>query len=417
MLDLAPWGQYALDWLNLLLRWAHVIVAIAWIGSSFYFVWLDNTLTPPQDPKLKEQGVGGELWAVHGGGFYNPQKYLGAPPKLPGHLHWFYWESYSTWLTGFALFTVLYLFNAGTFLIDKTVYDWTPLAAIGGSLGFLVGFWLIYDGLCRTVGRMPGREALLGALIAVVVVAATWLACQLFAGRAAFLLVGAMMATAMSANVFFWIIPGQRKVVAAMKAGQPVDPVHGQRGKQRSVHNTYFTLPVLFAMLSNHYGWAYSHEHNWLVLVLIMVAGALIRQFFVARHKTEVAGQPAPWGWAVASVAVLVGVAIWLAPAPVATPASAAAQGDVTVPAAPETAATLMPQVEAIMAQRCAMCHNAAVAQKGVALHTPALIEQHAQQIYQQAVVLKAMPMNNATQITDAERAPLGRWFQARNHP
>lgn len=417
MMDLAPWGQYALDWLNLLLRWAHVIVAIAWIGSSFYFVWLDNTLTPPQDPKLKEQGVGGELWAVHGGGFYNPQKYLGAPPKLPGHLHWFYWESYSTWLTGFALFTVLYLFNAGTFLIDKTVYDWTPLVAIGGSLGFLVGFWLIYDGLCRTIGRMPGREALLGALIAVVVVAATWLACQLFAGRAAFLLVGAMMATAMSANVFFWIIPGQRKVVAAMKAGQPVDPVHGQRGKQRSVHNTYFTLPVLFAMLSNHYGWAYSHEHNWMVLVLIMVAGALIRQFFVARHKTEVAGQPAPWGWAVASVAVLVGVAIWLAPAPVATPASAAAQGDATMPAAPETAATLMPQVEAIMAQRCAMCHNAAVAQKGVALHTPALIEQHAQQIYQQAVVLKAMPMNNATQITDAERALLGRWFQARNHP
>ncbi|MFN3618076.1 MAG: urate hydroxylase PuuD, partial [Aquabacterium sp.] len=386
-MDLAPWGQYALDWLNLLLRWAHVIVAIAWIGSSFYFVWLDNTLTPPQDPKLKEQGVGGELWAVHGGGFYNPQKYLGAPPKLPNNLHWFYWESYSTWLTGFALFTVLYLFNAGTFLIDKTVYDWTPLAAIAGALGFLVVFWLIYDGLCRTIGRTPGREALLGALIAVVVVAATWLACQLFAGRAAFLLVGAMMATAMSANVFFWIIPGQRKVVAAMKAGQPVDPVHGQRGKQRSVHNTYFTLPVLFAMLSNHYGWAYSHEHNWLVLVLIMVAGALIRQFFVARHKTEVAGQPAPWGWAVASVAVLVGVAIWLAPAPVATPASDAAQGDATVPAAPETAATLMPQVEAIMAQRCAMCHNAAVAQKGVALHTPALIEQHAQRIYQQAVV------------------------------
>ena len=414
MIDLAPWGHYALDWLNLLLRWAHVIVAIAWIGSSFYFVWLDNSLTPPEDPKLRQQGVGGELWAVHGGGFYNPQKYQGAPPKLPGHLHWFYWESYSTWLTGFALFTVLYLFNAGTFLIDKTVYDWPPVAAIHAALGFLVGFWLIYDVLCRTVGRMPGRDGLLGALITVVVVAATWLACQLFAGRAAFLLVGAMMATAMSANVFFWIIPGQRKVVAVMKAGEPVDPVHGQRGKQRSVHNTYFTLPVLFAMLSNHYGWAYSHPQNWLVLVLIMLAGALIRQFFVARHKTEVAGQRAPWGWAVASVAVLVGVAIWLAPAPVMRPVAKADSGATT---APETAASLLPQVEAIVAQRCAMCHNAALAQKGVALHTLPLIEQHAQQIYQQAVVLKAMPMNNATQITDAERAVLGRWFELRNNP
>ena len=407
MMDLAPWGQYALDWLNLLLRWAHVIVAIAWIGSSFYFVWLDNSLTPPPDPKLREQGVGGELWAVHGGGFYNPQKYLGAPPKLPGHLHWFYWESYSTWLTGFALFTVLYLFNAGTFLIDKTVHDWPPVAAVHAALGFLAGFWLLYDGLCRTVGRMPGKDGLLGALVAVVVVFASWLACQLFAGRAAFLLVGAMMATAMSANVFFWIIPGQRKVVAAMKAGDPVDPIHGQRGKQRSVHNTYFTLPVLFAMLSNHYGWAYSHPQNWLVLVLIMLAGALIRQFFVARHKTEVAGKAAPWGWAVAGVLVMLGVAVWLAPkhAPVTAASNAAA-------AAPETATSLRPQVDAIVAQRCVMCHNANLSNKGVALDTPELVTQHAQAMYQQAVVLKAMPMNNATQITDDERAVLGRWFQ-----
>ncbi len=404
MMD-APLLAYAFDWLNLLLRWAHVIVAIAWIGSSFYFVWLDNSLTPPEDDKLKQLGVGGELWAVHGGGFYNPQKYKGAPPKLPDNLHWFYWESYSTWLTGFGLFTALYLFNASNFLIDKTVHAWSPVAAVHTALAFLAVFWLLYDMVCRTLGKGPNGDKIVGAVVAALVVGAAWLACQLFAGRAAFLLVGAMMATSMSANVFFWIIPGQRKVIAQMKAGQPVDPVHGLRAKQRSVHNTYFTLPALFAMLSNHYGWAYSHPHNWLVLVLIMLAGALIRQFFVARHATEKAGQPAPWGWAAAGVAVLLGVAVWLAPAP--QPRQA-----VRPDAPAETAASLRPQVEAIIAQRCALCHNAQLANKGVMLHTPELIQQHAQQIHQQAVVLKAMPMNNATQITEAERALIGRWFQ-----
>jgi uncharacterized membrane protein len=402
-MEFSPLMSYALDWVNLLLRWTHVIVAIAWIGSSFYFVWLDNSLTPPEDPKLREKGVGGELWAVHGGGFYNPQKYLGAPPNIPKNLHWFYWESYSTWLTGFALFTALYLFNAGTFLIDQNVHAWKPLAAIHVALGFLVGFWLVYDTVCRTLGKGPNGDKIVGAVVFAVVVFAAWLACQLFAGRAAFLLVGAMMATAMSANVAMWIIPGQRKVIASIQAGQPVDPVHGQRGKQRSVHNTYFTLPVLFAMLSNHYGWAYGHPHNWLVLVLIMLAGALIRQFFVARHKTEVAGKPAPWHWAIASAVIMLGVAVWLAPAPAPV-----------VPAAKVLSeAELFTQVQGIVSQRCQMCHNAQLANKGVALHEPDLIRERAQQIYQQAVVLKAMPMNNATQITEAERATLGAWFKA----
>lgn len=399
--DVGPWLGYVLDWANLLLRWAHVIVAIAWIGSSFYFVWLDNSLTPPTDPALKDKGVGGELWAVHGGGFYNPQKYLGAPRQLPAHLHWFYWESYSTWLTGFGLFTVLYLFNASTFLIDRQLMDWSPLAAVGAALGFLGGFWLIYDLLCRTVGRRPGQDALLGALVFAVVVLAAWLACQWFAGRAAFLLIGAMMATTMSANVFFWIIPGQRKVVAAMQAGAQVDPVHGQRGKQRSVHNTYFTLPVLFAMLSNHYPFATGASHNWLVLVLIMLAGALIRHFFVARHKTEQAGLRAPWGWAASGALILLGVAIWLAPAaPTPSPAKPAVSTQ-----------ALWMQVQGIVGQRCLMCHNAQLANKGVSFATPELIQQHAQRIYQQAVVLKAMPMNNATQITERERAVIGQWY------
>jgi uncharacterized membrane protein len=395
---------YLLDWVNLLLRWAHVITAIAWIGSSFYFVFLDASLTPPTDPDLKAKGVDGELWAVHGGGFYHPQKYLVAPRQLPQHLHWFYWESYSTWLTGFALFTVLYLLNAGTFLVDRNVFDWTPGAAVAGALGFLVSFWIVYDVICRVFGRRQHGDLIVGVLVALFVAFASWLACQLFAGRAAFLLVGAMMATAMSANVFFWIIPGQRKVIAQMKAGQPVDPIHGQRGKQRSVHNTYFTLPVLFAMISNHYGFAYGHPHNWLVLVVFMLAGALIRHFFVARHKTRLKEQPAPWGYAAAGTAMLVVMAWWIAPEPVPQ-----AQASAAATAAPVEFA----QVRQVIEQRCAMCHNAQLQSKNVALHTPELIARHAQAVYQQAVVQKLMPMNNATGITDEERALLGRWFQA----
>ena len=393
-----------MDWVNMLLRWAHVVVAIAWIGSSFYFVFLDNSLTPPVDPALRDKGVGGELWAVHGGGFYNPQKYAVAPAQLPKNLHWFYWESYSTWLTGFALFTTLYLFNASTFLIDKSVYDWSPPVAISAALGFLVVFWLVYDRLCRWFGERHGKgDMLVAVLVLVVVVMASWAACQLFAGRAAFLLVGAMLATAMSANVFFWIIPGQRKVIAQMQAGQPVDAIHGLRAKQRSVHNTYFTLPVLVAMLSNHYGWLYQGPNNWAVLVLLMLAGALIRHSFVVRHKALVQGVRVPWEYAVGGCAVLLGLAVWLAPA---TPS---AQAVAAMSSAPPVS---LNEVNAVMQARCIMCHNAQVQQKNVALHTPALVQQHAQAIYQQTVVLKLMPMNNSTGITDAERGLLKRWFE-----
>jgi uncharacterized membrane protein len=393
---------YLLDWANLLLRWAHVIVAIAWLGSSFYFVFLDNSLTPPEDPAARAKGVDGELWAVHGGGFYHPQKYLLAPRQLPTRLHWFYWESYSTWLTGFALFTVMYLFNAGSFLIDKSVHDWSPAAAIVASLGFLLAGWFAYDTICRAFGQKRHGDLIVGAGVLVFVVFASWLACQWFAGRAAFLLVGAMLATAMSANVFVWIIPGQRKVVAQLQAGQAVDPVHGWRAKQRSVHNTYFALPVLVAMLSNHYGWLYAGPHNWLVLVLLMLAGALIRHSFVARHKALVQGRRVPWEHAVIGTALLLGLAVWLAPPPPSAVAQAAA-------ARPATFAA----VQAVIEQRCLMCHNAQLANKNVALHTPALLRQQAQAVYQQVVVLKLMPLNNATQMSDAERALIKRWFEA----
>jgi uncharacterized membrane protein len=237
-------------------------------------------------------------------------------------------------------------------------------------------------------------------------VLASWAACQLFAGRAAFLLVGAMIATAMSANVFFWIIPGQRTVIAQMKAGQPVDPVHGQRAKQRSVHNTYFTLPVLVAMLSNHYGWLYQGAHNWAVLVLLMLAGALIRHSFVARHKAHVLGQRAPWEHAIVGTVLLLGLAVWLAPAPPSAASLAAVKAAAQSPAG-------YAEVRAVLDQRCVLCHNAQVQQKNVALHTPELLRQHAQAVYQQASVLKLMPMNNATQITDAERLLIKRWYEA----
>ena len=397
---------YLLDWANLLLRWAHVITAIAWIGASFYFVLLDNSLTRPESDDLKAKGVDGEMWAVHGGGFYHSSKYMVAPRwrPLPDNLHWSYWESYSTWLTGMALFTVMYLFNAGTFLVDKTVFDWSPGAAIAASLGFLAAFWVVYDTICRTLGQRRHGDLVVGVLVLAFVVFASWLACQLFAGRAAFLLVGAMIATAMSANVFFVIIPGQRQVVADLRAGRSPDPVHGRRGKQRSVHNTYFTLPVLVAMLSNHYGWLHQGPHNWLVLVLLMLAGALIRHSFVARHKAHVQGRRAPWEHAVAGTAALVGLALWLAPPPRSAAEVAAAQAAAAAPAG-------YAEVRAVVEQRCAMCHNAAVAQKNVALHTPELLRQHAQAVYQQTVVLKLMPLNNATQITDAERALIKRWF------
>ncbi len=405
--------NYLLDWANLLLRWVHVITAIAWVGSSFYFVFLDSSLTPPEDEDLKKQGVSGELWAVHGGGFYHPVKFAVKPPQLPAHLHWFYWESYSTWLSGFALFTISYLWNAGTYLVDKSLMNWSPGAAGAVALSFFAVFWILYDGICQIFGRRKNGDAIVGALVAVLVCAASWLACHWFAGRAAFLLVGAMMATAMSANVFFWIIPGQRKVVAAIKAGEPVDAVHGQRGKQRSVHNTYFTLPVLFAMLSNHYSFTWSHPQNWLVLILMMLAGAAIRQFFVLRHGYKLGRNRHPLAYALAGVTVIVGVIVWMKPAPPAATPSAMNSGSASQGTARAAGQNDYQTVQPILAQRCYLCHGEQVQMKNVRLDSPAALKSHAQQVYQQVVVARLMPMNNATGITEAERMAVKSWFEA----
>ncbi|MBP7646501.1 MAG: urate hydroxylase PuuD [Comamonas sp.] len=422
--------SYILDWANLLLRWLHVITAIAWVGSSFYFVFLDSSLTPPADEDLKKQGVSGELWALHGGGFYHPVKFAGAPPKLPDHLHWFYWESYTTWLSGFALLTVSYLWNANIYLVNPTNPIMSSGMAIVVALAFLVVFWLLYNAVCRLFGEKEGGDGVVGALVLVLVCVASYLACHLFPGQAAFLLVGAMLATSMSANVFFWIIPGQKKMVASIKAGEPVDPIHGKRGKQRSVHNTYFTLPVLFAMLSNHYGWLHSHPQNWLVLILMMFAGAAIRQFFVMRHGYKLGRNPHPWKYAAIGAVVLLGVIAWLKPAPPAAVAvnpaviapvgQSVLQGEVVVVAeekstsgADTAPAGSYEKIHAVLQQQCVVCHSAnTIAQKNVKFDTPEEVKSHAQQIYQQVVLLRKMPFGNPGALTDAEREAFKQWFE-----
>ncbi len=406
--------SYYLEWGNLLLRWVHVITAIAWIGSSFYFVFLDNSLTPPVDEDLKKQGVNGELWAVHGGGFYHPVKFNVRPPQLPAHLHWFYWEAYSTWLTGFSLFAISYLWSADVYLVDKAKFDWAPMQAGGVALAFLVIFWLLYDLVCRTLGQRKNGDAMVGALVFAMVCIASWLATHLFAGKAAFLIVGAMMGTAMSANVAHWIIPGQRKVVASIKAGEPVDPIHGIRGKQRSVHNTYFTLPVLFAMLSGHYSFTYNHPQAWLVLIAMMFAGAAIRQFFVMRHGFKLGRNANPLPYALLGSVVIAMLIVWMRPVP-DVPGAQNAANLIAVSAGDKRAASQISYktLQTVLEQRCYLCHGAAVQSKGLRFDAPQYVKRNAANIYQQAVVTKVMPMSNSTHISAAERQIIAQWYES----
>jgi len=393
---------YGLEWLNLLVRWLHVITGIAWIGASFYFVWLDNSIRPPAaGSELAKKGVMGELWAVHGGGFYNPQKYLVAPPELPRELHWFKWEAYSTWLSGFALLTIAYYLNAQAMMIDRAVADLTAWQAVGVGLGFLVAGWIIYDLLCRS--PLGKHELWFGVVVFALLVAAGYALTHLLSGRAAYIHVGAMIGTIMVANVAMLIIPGQRKMVAAMQAGGMPDPIHGIRAKQRSVHNNYFTLPVLFIMISNHYAMTYQHRHAWLVLGLMMAAGVFIRHFFNLRHKGRV-----EWRYPAIGVALLLAVAILVAPA---RPAAVAAAAD---PAA------RFAQVKDIIDRRCLSCHAArptqpgfAAAPAGIVFDTPAQVRQRAAQIHKQVVELKAMPIGNLTNMTEGERAEVAAWVAA----
>ncbi len=398
---------YIVDWLNLIGRWVHMITGIAWIGASFYFVWLDNHLQPPKDSRDAESGIGGEVWAVHGGGFYRAQKFRLAPPSLPEMLHWFKWEAYWTWISGVFLLALIYWYSAEIYLIDPSVADIGKPVAVAIGVASLVVGWLIYDGLCKS--PLGKNDTWLGVAVFVFTVIAAWGLCQVFSGRGAYIHYGAMLGTIMVANVFFVIIPGQRELVAAKGEGRDPDPTPGLHGKQRSVHNTYFTLPVLFVMVSNHYASTYGHPHNWLVLVAISLAGALIRVYFVQRHS----GKASPVSM-VTAVVLLLAVVVTVAPRySSTTPGSAKAN-----------AADTFEQVQTIVKNRCVSCHAASPTQagftappKGVVFDTAEQILNQAVQIHQQTVVSKVMPVGNLTQMTDDERALLDEWFKAGAKP
>jgi uncharacterized membrane protein len=399
---------YLFDIASLLGRWLHLITGIAWIGASFYFVWLDDSLLPPKRRELVDAGVGGEVWAVHGGGFYNAQKYKVAPVELPEPLHWFYWEAYATWLSGFFLLCLLYFGQAEVYLIDASVAALSKPAAIAIALSILAGAWLIYDLLCRlTLG--DNERALASAIAALCAAAAIGL-CALFSGRGAYILFGAMLGTIMVANVFFVIIPGQREMVRAKAEGRVPDPLHSQRGKQRSVHNTYFTLPVLFTMISNHYALTFGSTHNAIVLIALSLAGASIRAWFVARHKAhERDGKTSPWTLAV-GLLLIAGVVAALAPARPGNSVAAAPADHASVEAR-------FSAIRSIVEQRCVPCHSPTptlagfnAAPNGVLLDTPERLLARTAQIQTQ-LSTGVMPIGNLTHMTDAERQQVITWL------
>lgn len=387
-------AAYALEWLSLVVRWFHFVAGISWIGASFYFIWLDDSLTPPSAQDAA-RGVSGELWSVHGGGFYHNQKYLTGPRDEPltTNLHWFKWEAYSTWLSGMAMLAIVYYANAGSFMIDRSVFALTPLQAIGISLLTIVAGWLIYDALCRLLQRHP---LLLGALVYVMLVGAAWGLQHLFSGRAAYIQVGAIAGTIMVANVFFVIIPGQRRMLAQIRAGEPVDSRPGIMGKTRSVHNTYLTLPVLFTMISNHYPMTYASGYGWLVLAILGAAGVAVRYFFILSHRGRLA----------VALPIVAAIAI-------------AAAAFLVVPRTPSAATPVsFAEIAPIIAQRCAVCHSIhptragfTTAPAGVLLDTPREIRDNASRIEAMAVQTNAMPLGNLTHMTAHERALLGAWI------
>jgi len=392
---------YIADWLNMLVRWVHMITGIAWIGSSFYFVWLDNHLEAPaegEDPRLH-----GQLWSVHGGGFYNSRKFLKGPGFIPGTLHWFKYEAYFTWLSGISLLAIVYYWGASTFLIDPAVADLSPWQAIGLGVGSLVLGWLVYDGMCRTKLADSGFDFMVIGVPLLILVA--YGLSQVFSGRGAFIHTGAVIGTIMVANVFFVIIPGQRKMVAAIARGEEPDPIYGIRGKQRSVHNNYLTLPVLFIMISNHYPMTYGHPLNWAILGAIIIAGMLIRHFFNLRHKGKIV-----WSLPLGGAAIFAALFAFLLP-----------RGNAGLPPLPEVAVerATFETVHGIVTQRCTACHAAKPSQPGIAaapagvrLESSADIKRWASRVNEMAVIRRTMPQGNLTGMTDEERALLKAWFE-----
>jgi len=362
---------YIFEWLNLLGRWAHMITGIAWIGASFYFVWLDNSLEAPKNSADAERGVGGEIWSVHGGGVYHAQKYTVAPPKLPDNLHWFKWEAYTTWITGMYLLALMYWYRAEVYLIDPSVMNMSKPVAVKSKLG--------------------EQENKLSAAMLVFISVTAFILCQIFSGRGAYIHFGAMLGSIMVANVFFTIMPGQRDLVAAKQEGRAPDPRHAIRAKQRSVHNTFFTLPVLFVMISNHYSMTWGHEYNWLILIALSVAGAMIRVFFVQRHHGKQTALPL----AIAAVLIM-GTAFATVPKP-----RTVVPTDSTV-----SSADLFGQVHTIIEARCSSCHAHSPTQAGFSAPPKGIVFET------QDSITKAMPIGNLTQITDEERDVIDQWFQ-----
>jgi uncharacterized membrane protein len=394
---------YLLDWANLLLRWLHVISGVAWIGASFYFVMLDNSLTQPVKRSDSDKGVSGELWAVHGGGFYHSQKYKVGPKGEPlsDNLHWSKWEAYTTWFSGMALLVIIYWFGANTYLIDQQVMPMSATMAITISGSVLVAGWLIYNTLCRVLAN---KDTLLTAIILLLIIATDWALFQAFSARAAYLHVGAMMGTIMVFNVMIHIIPGQKKVVAQIRAGEEPDSAPGIIGKQRSVHNTYFTLPVLFIMISGHYPITYGNEHGWLVLAFVMMAGVLIRQFFVLRHRGQVL-----WWLPVIGIIILLAL-IW-----VLRPSTEGIDNTASVAIVSDA------QVTQVIAARCTVCHAVSPTQAGFSAPPLGLVLESSEQIALNAEKIATsvqshyMPLGNLTGMTNEERLIISTWYRQRS--
>jgi len=399
---------YLADWLNLLVRWFHVIAGIAWIGSSFYFIWLDARLNvPPRNPQSPD--VAGDLWAVHGGGFYHSQKYKVSPAQLPEPLHWFKWEAYTTWLTGFGLLIVAYYFQAGAMLVDPKVADISPATAVIVSLALIVVGWFLYDVLCR-IGPRGWTFAIVGLVL---LLALCFGVSRIFSGRGTFLQVGAMLGTIMAANVFMIIIPSQKELVGAKLRGEQPDARFGVRAKQRSVHNNYLTLPVVFTMISPHFPFTYASAANWLVLFDIFVAGMLIRHYFNLRNQ----GRNAV-ALPITAAVILVALGISIAPRPPASATAAVTAAGAS--AADANSAASFSEVRHIIAARCIACHSvtpthptAPIPAAGVTLDTEREIGVWAPRIFERVVISKTMPFANMTGMTDQERSVIERWYAA----
>jgi len=385
--------------LSAIVRWLHVIAGIAWIGSSFYFIALDLSLKAHSE---QAAGIKGEAWQVHGGGFYQMVKFMVAPARMPDELTWFKWEAYTTWLSGFALLIIVYYMNADLFLVDKAVLDVSPMTAAAIAFFSLAAAWLAYEGLCRSpLGEHEGALALIGFVF---LVALTYGFTHVFSGRGAFTQIGALIGTIMVANVFVVIIPYQKKTIAALLRGETPDPRWGGYGKQRSVHNNYLTLPVVFLMLSNHYPLFFATRFNWLIVAIVLLIGPVIRHFFNSRHADK--GSPW-WTWGVAAAGVI--AIFWLSSlGPPGTKTGA-------LPSAPKFA-----EVQEIVTSRCSMCHagepvwaGIPIAPKGILLDTADEIARHARLIEINAVRSHAMPPGNITEISPAERQVLAAWLAA----